>query len=214
MPHSELGVALQFDDVAQRREAAALGMWTFLATEILFFGVLFAAYIVARNLLPAGFAEGSRHTDIVLGAAETGVLLTSSLVMSVAVRAVQLDRRTLGTVLLAGTALLAVAFLAIHGMEYVDEYHEGLVPRLRFAVTGPLAPQVEMFFFMYYVTTGFHALHVLIGAGAISVAAAGTWKGRYSARRYDVVELIGLYWHLVDIVWVFVFPCYYLVSRS
>ncbi len=204
----------QFDDPVQQREAATLGMWVFLATEILFFGVLFASYTVCRVLYAPGFAVASRLTDMLLGTIETAVLLISSCLIALAVRAVKLGQSRMASWLLCGTAALGLSFLVMHGFEYHHEYREHLVPGLDFARTEPQAHAIELFFCLYYVITGFHSLHVLIGVSVIMVLAMRVGRGQYGPRRYTTLELGALYWHLVDIVWIFVYPLMYLVERS
>lgn len=204
----------QFDDPVQQREAATLGMWVFLATEILFFGVLFASYTICRILHADGFAAASRRTDMLLGTVETAVLLTSSCLIALAVRAIRLDRRTSTWTLLLGTAALGVSFLVMHGFEYHKEFTEKLVPGIDFDQLGPDANITELFFCLYYFITGFHSLHVLIGVVVISVLAVRVARGTFGPSRYTTLELTALYWHLVDIVWIFVYPLVYLVGRS
>lgn len=204
----------QYDDANQQREAATLGMWVFLSTEILFFGVLFASYTILRVLYPEGFAVASRHTDMLLGTIETAVLLTSSSLIALAVRAVKLDQHRLAARLMAATALLGLAFLVMHGFEYYKEYTEHLIPGIDFLQPGPHAHAVELFFCLYYSITGFHSLHVVIGVIVISVLAVRVARGEFGSLRYTNPELTALYWHLVDIVWIFVYPLIYLVGRS
>jgi cytochrome c oxidase subunit 3 len=204
----------QFDDAAQQRDAATLGMWSFLATEVLFFGVLFAAYTVCRVLWPDAFASASRHTDLTLGGIETGVLLTSSFTVALAVRDVQLGGRRLATALLAGTAILGLAFLAIHGFEYHADYKAAVIPGIRYEEVGGLASQQRLFFFLYYLTTTFHGLHVAIGVVLLLVMAFRTRRGDFGPDWHTPLEITALYWHLVDIVWIFVFPLYYQVGRA
>ncbi len=204
----------QFDDAVQQREAATLGMWVFLSTEILFFGVLFASYTICRVLYPQGFAVASRHTDMLLGTIETAVLLTSSSLIALGVRAVKLDLRRAAVWLLAGTAALGISFLVMHGFEYYKEYTEHLVPGIDFAQSGPQARAVELFFCLYYFITGFHSIHVIVGVSIIGVLAIRVALGAFGAQRYTTLELTALYWHLVDIVWIFVYPVIYLVGRS
>ena len=204
----------QYDDAVQQREAATLGMWVFLATEILFFGVLFASYTICRVLYPQGFAAASRHTDMLLGTIETAVLLTSSSLIALGVRAIKLDERRLAARLLVGTGLLGISFLVMHGFEYYKEYTEHLIPGIDFAQNGPHAHAVELFFCLYYFITGFHSLHVIIGVTVILVLAARVARGAFGPQRYTTLELTALYWHLVDIVWIFVYPLIYLVGRS
>lgn len=204
----------QYSDPKQQREAATLGMWVFLATEILFFGVLFAAYTYCRVLYSAGFAEASRRTDMLLGTIETAVLLISSTLIAIAVRSIKLDQRRLATVLLLGTAILGSSFLVMHGFEYYKEYTEHLIPGLNFHQSSPHAQAVELFFCLYYFITGFHSLHVLIGVTVIVVLAIRLARGAFGPTRFTTVELTALYWHLVDIVWIFVYPAIYLIGRA
>jgi cytochrome c oxidase subunit III len=207
-------LAEQFDNPVQQREAATLGMWVFLATEILFFGVLFASYTVCRVLYPDGFALASRHTDMLLGTIETAVLLTSSSLIALAVRAIKLDQRAWACLLMLGTAALGVSFLVMHGFEYHHEYTEHLVPGVDFSQPGVHARTLELFFCLYYFITGFHSLHVLIGVAVITVLATRVARGAFGPQRHTTLELAALYWHLVDIVWIFVYPLIYLVGRS
>lgn len=204
----------QFDDPVQQREAATLGMWAFLATEVLFFGVLFAGYTLTRVRFPEAFAAGSRHTDMLLGTLETAVLLSSSCAAALAVREVQLGGRRLACALLALTAALGTGFLVMHGFEYVTEYREGLVPALHYTQQGVYAHGMELFFWLYYAITGFHGLHVAIGVLLLGAMAWRTWRRSLDQDYHTPLELTALYWHLVDIVWIFVYPLIYLVGRA
>ncbi|HEY4145811.1 cytochrome c oxidase subunit 3 family protein [Pinirhizobacter sp.] len=214
MSYRAASVQEQFDDASQQREASMLGMWAFLATEVLFFGVLIAAYTLCRVRFPEAFAAGSRRTDVVLGTLETAVLLASSCTVALAVRDLQLGGRRAAMWLLVATAALGATFLCIHGFEYVTEYREGLIPILHYAQDGPEAIPMQLFFFLYYVTTLFHGLHVTIGVVLLLVMAWRTRRGDFRPRYHTPVELSALYWHLVDIVWIFVFPLMYLVGRA
>lgn len=216
MPASDPGPAVeeQYDDAVQQREAATLGMWLFLSTEIMFFGVLFASYTICRLLYPAGFAEASRHTDMLLGTIETAVLLTSSSLIAIALRSLELGQRRACAWLMFGTAALGASFLVMHGFEYHSEYTEHLIPGLDFHQPGPHARAVELFFCLYYFITGFHSLHVLVGVVLIATLAVRVARGAFGRGRRNALELAALYWHLVDIVWVFVYPLIYLVGRS
>jgi cytochrome c oxidase subunit 3 len=207
-------LAEQFDDAAQQREASTLGMWAFIATEVLFFGVLFAGYVFCRVRFPEAFAEASRHTDFWLGSSETAVLLTSSCAAALAVREVQLGGRRAASGLLLMTAALGLAFIVMHGFEYVAEYHEGLIPGIRYTQHGPHAAAMQLFFCLYYFITGFHGLHVSIGVVLLLVMARRTWRGAFDQHYHTPLELVALYWHLVDIVWIFVYPVIYLVGRA
>jgi cytochrome c oxidase subunit 3 len=209
---ARLALAEQFEDMAQQREASTLGMWTFLATEILFFGGMFMAYITYRHMYPQAFAEASRHTIVLFGTLNTAILLTSSLTMALAVRAAQLGDNKWLIRFLGLTILLAAGFLAVKGFEYHDDLQEHLWPGKHFK--AGLSPQAQIFWFLYWVTTGLHALHVTVGVGVLSTLA---WlaKGRKFTPEYHTpVEIGGLYWHFVDIVWIFLYPLLYLINRS
>jgi cytochrome c oxidase subunit 3 len=178
-----------FDSALERREAWLFGMWTFLATEVVFFGPLFFGYLHGRLAQPEAFASASHHMHIVLGTLNTAILLTSSFTMALAVRS---GRKCL----LATTALLGLAFLGIKGFEYVSEWSEAIA-----------APAGEArFYFLYYATTGLHAVHLAIGVAIVTVLAL-------RARRPVAVEVAGLYWHFIDAVWVFLYPMFYLLER-
>ncbi|MGD2075882.1 MAG: cytochrome c oxidase subunit 3 [Gammaproteobacteria bacterium] len=213
-PDSAGAVAEQFSDAAQQHDAAALGMWVFLATEVLFFGVLFASYLISRLLNYEGFVLGSHHTDLLLGTLNTAILLTSSLTMAMAVRAAARGARPGTTGWLLATLLLGGAFLAVKAVEYHQEYLEGLVPVLAFDYQGADAPGVTLFFYLYFVMTGLHALHLLIGIGVIATLVVLNARRRFSAGWHTPVELTGLYWHFVDVVWIFLYPLFYLVART
>jgi cytochrome c oxidase subunit III len=206
--------AEQFDDATQQREAATLGMWSFIATEILFFGVLFAGYAFCRVEFPEAFKEGSRHTDLLLGTVETADLLISSCLIAVAVREVQLGGQRIATWLIGLTAALGLAFLIMHGFEYVSEYHEGLMPGIRYTQSGQGATAMQLFFCLYYFITGFHSLHVTVGVVVLLVMARRTYRGDFDQDYHTPLEMSALYWHLVDLVWIFVFPLMYLIGRA
>jgi len=202
----------QWDDPHQERTAAHLGMWVFLSTEVLFFGVLFASYTIARMRMPEAFAEASGHNEMVAGIIETSVLLTSTFTISLAVRYIGRDRVLLSQIFLILTILSGLAFLAIHCWEYDKHYREHLIPGLGFDFQGHRPREVEMFFFLYYVMTGFHLLHVTIGVVLLIVMSVLMGKGKLSSRYHTPLENTGLYWHFVDVVWMFLFPLFYLVS--
>jgi cytochrome c oxidase subunit 3 len=203
----------QFDDVGQQRQSATLGMWLFLATEVLFFGGMFLGYTAYRIYYPQAFAEASRHTLIVYGATNTAVLLVSSAVMAFAVRAASQNRRALLGLLLVLTASLGALFLVIKGFEYAREIQEGLFPGRGFHVDAADSAHAEMFFYIYWLMTGVHALHVTIGVALIGLFAFRTWVTDAFRNHDTPIELLGLYWHFVDIVWVFLFPLIYMIDR-
>lgn len=202
--------AEQFDDPEQEYGASVQGMWVFLSTETLFFGVLFASYVISRFNYPEAFAAASNQTDIVIGTINTGILLTSSLTMAGAVRGAKLgrDKLTIGFLILTFT--LGAVFLILKGIEYHEDYEHHLVPGLNFIHKGPQ----EIFFYLYFVMTGFHTLHLILGLLIIIIITVMTWRKRFSSRYFTPVELTGLYWSFVDIVWIFLYPSLYLVSRG
>jgi cytochrome c oxidase subunit 3 len=203
----------QFDDMAQQTETAHLGMWLFLATEVLFFGGLFMSYVVYRISYPHAFAAGSHELSLAAGALDTAILITSSFIMALAVHAAQTGSRWLLGLLLLVAAVIGACFLVLHGYEYYHDYLEHHIPGKTFRFAGN-APEnkVQLFFVLYFCMTGLHSLHVLIGVGVLSVLAIQAWGGRFSREYYNPVEVGGLYWHFVDIVWVFLFPLLYLIA--
>ena len=209
---SELAAAVahQFDDAEQQRDASTLGMWVFLVTEIMFFAGMFTAYVVYRSLYPHAFAHASHHLNVVLGCINTVVLITSSLTMALAVHAAQVGHRRTLLLCLVLTMALGATFLCIKGFEYAHKFHEGLVPGPAFTYSGPDAPEAQLFFSIYFAMTGVHALHMIIGIGVLAVLVAAARRGRYTPAYHTPVELSGLYWHFVDIVWIFLFPLLYL----
>jgi cytochrome c oxidase subunit 3 len=291
------GLQHQFEDMGQQQESATLGMWMFLVQEIMFFGGMFTVYLVFRSRYPMAFAAGSNHLDVVWGAANTVVLIVSSLTMALAVHFAQLGKRNLQVILIIATMLLGTVFLLVKAVEYTAKYNEGIVPvaglNLRTekeiaesdAGTGtPHAPvgrqdpnesldtgigeksaghgeehyvnvkgdflwkdtslvaqaqqgnyltdsekigyfangeinqskfqdKVRIFFLIYFAMTGLHALHMIIGLGIMTWLLWKAWGGTYTSEFYAPVEIAGLYWHFVDIVWIFLFPLLYLLGR-
>ncbi len=207
-------VAPQFDDLEQQHEAGELGMWVFLATEVMFFGGLFLAYMVYRLNYEPVFATASHRLNLPLATFNTAVLLTSSLTMVLAVRAAALGARRTTALLLAATGLLGIAFLAIKFFEYYSEHREGLIPLFGLDFDWPIAtaPQAALFFNLYFLMTGLHAVHMLVGLTVVAVIGLAVWRGRLLGRRSMPVHAVGLYWHFVDIVWVFLYPLLYLVG--
>jgi cytochrome c oxidase subunit 3 len=206
-------VAHHFDDAEQQREASSLGMWLFLVNEVMFFGGLFTAYVVYRTAFPQAFYDGSHHLDIGLGAFNTVVLLTSSLTMALSVHAAQVSKRGMLVTNLILTQILGAIFLAVKAYEYTHKWHEHVVPGPYFRWDGPDAPNVQLFFSLYFAMTGLHALHMVVGAGLLFVLIFRAWQGMFNRNYYTPVEMVGLYWHFVDLVWIFLFPLLYLLGR-
>jgi cytochrome c oxidase subunit III len=207
-------VVMQFDDAEQQQHAAEMGMWVFLETEILFFGVLFASYIIMRMYFPEGFAEGSRESHLLLGSINTGLLIVSTLTMALAGRSAKLGEQKALIGWLLFTALLGIAFLFVKGYEYSREIEEKLLPGIAWQHSGPRADQIELFYFMYWTMTFLHAIHLFIGVCAVSVMAWLAKRGYFSSEYATPVELTGLYWHFVDSVWVMLYPLIYLIGRA
>jgi cytochrome c oxidase subunit 3 len=203
-------IAEQFTSRAQQEFAATFGMWVFIASELLFFGPLLFGYFYLRVHYPEASAAASRHTDFVLGTVNTAVLLTSSFLIALAGHAAEGGRRRRARWLLAATAALGLAFLAIKGWEYHAEFTEHLFPGRGFHPShGGVAqdmPGMELFFILYFATTGLHALHLTIGIVLCLWLALRL--------REEPVEIVGLYWHFVDVVWIFLYPLLYLVGRA
>jgi cytochrome c oxidase subunit III len=209
-------LAHHFSDLRQQREAAELGMWLFLATECMFFSGLFLAYLVYRHWYLAEFATGSHSMDVMLGAINTAVLLTSSLTMALAVNSAHHSRRNALVRLLMTTMLLGVVFLGIKAYEYHHKYEEQLIPfgGLPFHYTGPERAGTATFFNLYFLMTGLHAVHMVIGIVMLLILIVLARRGGLLAERSIVVHNAGLYWHFVDLVWVFLFPFFYLVAAG
>ena len=206
--------AHQFDDAVQQHDASGLGMWVFLLTEILFFGGLFTIYTVYRSLYPEAFGHASSHLDITLGAINTVVLIASSLTMAMAVHTAQVSRNgRLVAFFLCATIVLGSVFLGIKGVEYAQKFHEHHVPGPSFSYDGADPQHVQLFFCLYFLMTGLHAIHMVIGVGILGVLVVMALRGRFGQDYYTPIELTGLYWHFVDIVRIFLFPLLYLVER-
>ena len=204
-------LAHHFETLEQQNQSAALGMWAFLVQEVMFFGGLFTVYLVYRTLHPSAFIEGSHHLPINLGSYNTAVLIGSSLTMALAVRCAQLGQGKKAALLIAATMALALVFLGVKGVEYAHKWHDSLVPGLKWNPGEHADPHLNLFFALYFVMTGCHALHMLIGLVLMVFVAKKAWRGGYSSANFLGVECLGLYWHFVDLVWIFLFPLLYLL---
>ena len=233
--HGHPALQHHFENMEQQREAGTIGMWVFLVTEIMFFCGMFLAYTLYRSFYPASFASASNHLDITLGAVNTGVLILSSLTMALAVYFTQVGKQRPQILCLVLTLVLGLTFLGIKAVEYHDKYTDHLIPGHLIA-SAPFGPavqehdqpmdphklhllpgatlkQVEMFYWIYFAMTGMHALHMIIGAGLLIYLIIFSMRGRFDPEYHGPVEVIGLYWHFVDIVWIFLFPLLYLLGR-
>ena len=215
--HAEsLALREQFDTAAQQKDASTLGMWVFLITEVMFFGGMFLAYTVYRRMYAEVFAIASSSLNVYIGAANTVVLLCSSFTMVLAVRAAQLGRTKAIVLFLILTLLLGGVFLGVKAYEWNQKFEEHHIPGPSFHIEGVAPDQqghAQLFFSLYFAMTGLHALHMVIGAGLLSVLIWQARKGRFSADYMTPVDLSGLYWHFVDIIWIFLFPLLYLIDR-
>jgi cytochrome c oxidase subunit 3 len=212
MPEAK-AFASQFVSSQHRDETAELGMWIFIATEVLLFGGLFLGYFVYRHAYPAAFAAASRHADIIIGAANTAILLTSSFLVACAVDAFSAETRKICVALLSGAILLGLAFILLKGIEYSDEYRDHLIPGIDFNSDAAHANGAQLFFVFYFVATAVHALHMLVGIALLAVMATLIWRSP-SIRHHAALHSAALYWHFVDVVWIFLFALIYLPGRA
>lgn len=215
--HHSKYLAHHFEDLGQQKEAAVVGMWTFLATEVMFFGGLFVAYLIYRILYPEIYLAASSHLNWKIGMFNTIVLICSSLTMALGVHAAQASKQKLLIVFLGATFALAAVFLIVKGFEWNEKYSHSLIPGIKFDTEhnyqGPNASKFPMFFVVYFFMTGLHAFHIIIGMGYIVWLLIKARQGAYNSEFYTPIEMFGLYWHFVDIVWIFLFPLLYLLGH-
>jgi cytochrome c oxidase subunit III len=205
----------QFDDGAQQLETSTLGMWVFLITEMMFFGGMFGAYTVYRNMYPEAFASTSQFMNVTIGAINTGVLISSSFTMVLAVRSAQLGQKKALIVFLILTLILGCVFLGLKASEYHEKWVEHHIPGPGFLYADArYLHQAQILFYLYFAMTGMHAIHMIVGAGLLTTLIVMAARNRFSAAWYTPVEVIGLYWHFVDIVWIFLFPLLYLIGHT
>ena len=207
----------------QQNDASNLGMWVFLGTEVMFFGGLFCAYLIYRHWYFGDFAAASKSIDALLGGINTAVLICSSLTVVLAIWAAQTSRRRVMLAMLALTMLFGVTFLGIKAKEYADKFEEHHVPGATFSFDHVQVPghpdqyanpqHAQIFFALYFIMTGLHALHMVVGLGIFTWLLWMAWKGRFTPEYHTPLEIGGLYWHFVDIVWIYLFPLLYLIDR-
>jgi cytochrome c oxidase subunit 3 len=202
-----------FETLEQQRETCSIGMWAFLLQEVMFFGGLFAAYMVFRYKYPNAFVEGSQYLDVTLGTLNTAILIGSSLSMALAVRTAQLGKNVMTAVWIVATIGMSFAFIGIKAVEYTAKFEHDLIPGVAWLPSVDADPQLNLFFALYFVMTGMHGLHMAIGLVLMVIVAVKALRGRYTAGNHIGVEMLGLYWHFVDLVWIFLFPLFYLVGR-
>jgi cytochrome c oxidase subunit III len=211
--HHHPALVHHFANLEEQKDASSFGMWVFIAQEVMFFGGMFLAYTVYRNLYPAAFAEASHHLNWLLGGINTAVLIMSSLTMALAVRCATLGRSRQTVLFLLSTVVLGTIFLGIKIVEYADKFEHHLVPGPHFQFHGPNAHPAQIFYSLYFAMTGLHALHMIIGIPIILVLAFRAHRGAFGPEYHTPVEMTGLYWHFVDIIWIFLFPLLYLVGH-
>lgn len=204
-------VAHHFESAEQEFTAAKLGMWAFLAQELLFFGGLFVAYVIFRYLYPGMFLDAHHHLSWKMGALNTCFLITSSFTMVMSIRSAQLSQKKATINYLVVTFLLACAFLVVKYFEYMSKIEHGYLPSRWFFGEG-MYENLHLFFGIYFTMTGLHGLHVLIGIGLIGWMIIRAVRGEFYSEFYTPLEMVGLYWHLVDLIWIFLFPLLYLVG--
>ena len=205
-------VAHHFDSADTQFDAGKMGVWLFLVTEILLFGGLFCAFAIFRSWYYPAFVEAHHHLDKVMGGINTIVLITSSLTMALAVRAAQTNKKGQTVALLFVTLLCAAAFLVVKYFEYSHKFHDGLLPGKFFTYEHAKYAEEGIFFAVYFMMTGIHGFHVIVGMGLITWILIKANRGEFSSRYYAPVEGVGLYWHLVDLVWIYLFPLLYLIG--
>jgi len=188
------------------------GVWVFLVTEILMFGGLFVAYAIYHSMYPEVFKAGSKFVDWRMGATNTVVLITSSLTMALGIYYIQKGRNKIAAANLAFTLLCGAMFMVIKYFEYSHKLHEGLAPSRYFSYEGEMVPNGMLYFGFYYTMTGLHGLHVLVGMGLITWCLIRTLRGDFEPKYYTAVEGVGLFWHLVDLIWIYLFPMFYLLK--
>ena len=217
-----------FDTMEQQFDSATLGMWVFLLTEIMFFGGMFCAYMIYRSMYPGAFASTSTHMNPALGATNTAVLIVSSLSMALAVRAARLGQQKALQILLIVTMIFGLAFLGVKVVEYHEHWVDKKVPITvpvigsnwdysntpEFPHQAQYARPAQILFCFYFFMTGFHALHMIVGVVLMLTIFAMARKGKFSPSYFTPVEISGLYWHFVDIVWIWLFPLLYLIGRT
>jgi len=207
----------------QQRNASSFGMWIFLGTEVMFFGGLFVSYLIYRLWYFGDFGAASKSINATLGATNTAVLICSSLTVVLAIWAAETSRRFLLLAMLALTMMFGLGFLGIKGIEYKDKFDEHHVPGASFSFQNVPIPghpdqyanpqHAQIFFALYFIMTGLHALHMVVGLGIFTWLFTMAWKGRFTPDYYTPLEIGGLYWHFVDIIWIYLFPLLYLIDR-
>jgi cytochrome c oxidase subunit 3 len=218
--HSEeqtLALREQFDTAAQQRDASTLGMWIFLITEVMFFGGMFLAYSIYRGKYPDVFAVASSSLNVYIGAANTVVLLCSSFTMVMAVRASQLGKRSGIIFWLILTLILGMTFLGVKAFEWNEKFEMHHVPGMagfHLDGVGTMQGPASIFFSLYFAMTGLHAMHMVVGVGILTMLVFQAKRGKFSAGYWTPVDISGLYWHFVDIVWIFLFPLLYLIGHT
>lgn len=213
MSHKNEPLQHHFVNLEQQYSASSLGMWVFLVTEVLFFGGLFCGYTIYRMLYPEAFGMASNQLDVTMGAFNTAVLIASSFTMVLAVHSARFGKKIPLIMNLILTLIFGSIFLGVKAIEYSQKWAHHLVPGVHFSFPDAVGPGAELFYCFYFAMTGLHAFHMVIGFGLIIHLIINSMRGKYTAEYNTPVDMIGLYWHLVDIVWIFLFPLLYLIAR-
>jgi cytochrome c oxidase subunit III len=211
MPNETSMLERQFEDMPQQYESAHMGMWTFLATEVLFFSGFFISYAVYRHFYEDAFIIGVKHTLILNGTINSVLLLTSGLTMALAVQAATENRTRVIVPLLLVTIFLGLGFLTCKGLEYREDIQDRVLPGINFDPSLPVHTQI--FFWLYWGMTGLHTVHMIVGVVLLAVITRMAALRKFSAGYYTPLEMVGLYWAFVDIVWIFLYPLLYLIGR-
>jgi cytochrome c oxidase subunit 3 len=206
-------LAEQFEDMAKQTHAAHLGMWVFLGSEVLLFAGLFALYAGYRVMYPVDFASATEHNNVAIGTINTFILITSSLTVALSIHAIRGSRPRCTAYLLLASMLLGIVFLFLKGVEYAEHFHEGIFPGAAYRFADLPGYGAKLFFTLYFLMTGLHALHVIGGLIVLGWIFIGCMQGQYGEAYHTPVELGGLYWHLIDVIWIFLWPLLYLIHR-
>ncbi len=204
-------LAHHFENLEKQTHAARLGMWLFLATEVLLFTALFAAYSVYRFLYQDTFAEASRSIETWIGLVNTLVLVTSSFTVAMGLNEATKGNGKRSALFFAASVGLGLVFLGFKVLEYSHHFQEGQLPGRYYTFEGVQGPGATIYFSLYFLITGLHGIHVIIGMTVLTVVGVLSWRGKFTPEYHAPVELAGLYWHLVDLIWIFVFPLIYLI---
>jgi cytochrome c oxidase subunit 3 len=210
--HTGRPVAVQFEDMAKQAHAARFGMWVFLGSELLLFAGLFGLYAAYRAEYPADFAQGVHHNELAIGTTNTVVLIVSSFTVAWSIHALRRDRRRVAIGALLVTMVLGLVFLILKGVEYAHHFRDGVFPGLHYAYAELPGHGAQLFFTLYYFMTGLHGLHMVGGLAVMLWLTSRVWRRKTTRQAHTELEMGALYWHLVDSIWIFLWPLFYLTT--